>query len=166
MCPGAPQADSAEAGRYGAGGFNVANFEWLDAVQPAVSPALYVGVCTLTGFLCVGLALAPRPPRWLIAIALVLHTWSWAMSMLDSYQHHYLLSIVLLALVFFPHATAEEALLPPGSVTTGDPPARPARACTMRRSKLDSRKVPVLSPWPEKSNANVATPIGAMASAR
>src|SRR5690606_28156004 len=36
-------------GRYGAGGFNVAHFAWLDAIQPEVSPALYVGVCTLTG---------------------------------------------------------------------------------------------------------------------
>ncbi len=68
-------------GRYGAGGFNVAHFAWLDAIQPSVSPGLYIAVSMLTAFLCVALALAPRPPRWLFGLAFLLHTWSWAMSM-------------------------------------------------------------------------------------
>lgn len=100
-------------GRYGAGGFNVAHFAWLDAVQPSVSPGLYVAVSILTGLLCFALALAPRPPRWLLGLAFALYTWGWAMSMLDSYQHHYLLSLVLLALIFFPRLSAEQALLLP-----------------------------------------------------
>ena len=76
---------------HGAGGFNVAHFELLDAVQPSISAPLFVGVIILTGALCLTIAIASRPPRWLIGLAFVLHTWSWAMSMLDSYQHHYLL---------------------------------------------------------------------------
>lgn len=123
----------AHGGRYGAGGFNVAHFAWLDAIQPEVSPALYVGVCTLTGLLCFVLALAPRPPRWLLAVALLLHTWSWAMSMLDSYQHHYLLSLVLLALVFFPRLRAEDAL---------GTPAPAAAPPTSTKKKKKERKAP------------------------
>lgn len=119
--------------RYGMGGFNVAHFAWLDAIQPDVSPAIYVAVVTLTGLLGVVLALAPRAPRWLIGITFLLHTWSWAMSMLDSYQHHYLLSIVLLALAFFPRLTAEEALLAPSA--TAPEPAPPKK-----RGKRDAKK--------------------------
>ncbi len=106
---------ASHAGRYGAGGFNVAHFGWLDALQPDVSPAVYVGVCVFTGALCFAIAIGDRAPRWLVGVALLTHTWSWAMSMLDSYQHHYLLSLVLLGLMFVPPLTAEEALLGPSA---------------------------------------------------
>ncbi|MFK7987347.1 MAG: HTTM domain-containing protein [Sandaracinaceae bacterium] len=122
---------ASHGGRYGAGGFNVAHFHWLDAIQPAVSPAMYVGLSVLTGALCFMIALARRPPRWLIGIAFVLHTWSWAMSMLDSYQHHYLLSIVLLAMVFFPPLSAEEAL--------GVPPQPAALKRTKKKRKPQAK---------------------------
>ena len=36
---------------YGAAGFNVAHFRWIDAVQPVPTPALHVGVVLLTGML-------------------------------------------------------------------------------------------------------------------
>lgn len=121
----------AHGGRYGAGGFNVAHFAWLDAIQPALSPGLYIGVSMLTAWLCIALALAPRPPRWLFVLAFLLHTWSWAMSMLDSYQHHYLLSIVLAAFIFFPRLSAEEALLPPEPKRAIEPPKKAKR----KRSK-------------------------------
>ncbi len=107
-------------GRYGAGSFNVAHFAWLDAVQPEVTAGLYVGVSIVTGLLCFALVLVPAAPRWLLALTFVLHTWSWAMSMLDSYQHHYLLSLVLLALVFFPRPSAEDALLAPAPPPTDE----------------------------------------------
>ena len=122
---------------HGAGGFNVAHFELLDAVQPSISAPLFVGVIILTGALCLTIAIASRPPRWLIGLAFVLHTWSWAMSMLDSYQHHYLLSIVLLALVFFPRLTAEDALLPPSSPKKRD---APSTAAERRKGKKKKRK--------------------------
>jgi len=101
---------ASHAGRYGAGGFNVAHFPWLDAVQPSVSPPFYVGASVLTGALCFAIVFAHRPPRWLLGLTFIVHSWSWAMSMLDSYQHHYLLSLVLLCLAFFPKLGAEEAL--------------------------------------------------------
>lgn len=137
-------------GRYGAGDFNVAHFAWLDALQPGVSPALYVGVSTLTGFLCFTLALAPRPPRWLLGVAFALHTWGWAMSMLDSYQHHYLLSIVLLALIFFPRLSAEEALLSPAprSAETLPPKRLPARGGPRHKTKKGSRPDKTHEPEP------------------
>lgn len=134
-------------GRYGAGGFNVAHFGWLDALQPEVSPALYVGVSTATGLLCFALALAPRPPRWLLAVAFVLHTWGWAMSMLDSYQHHYLLSIVLLALVFFPRLRAEDALL---AAESAPPPRKKAKKKDKKGAPKDEppARASLLAPAP------------------
>ena len=96
-------------GRYGAGGFNVAHFLWLDAIQPLPSPALHVGLVLIVG----GLA-------WVIActggnhslrvLLLVLYTYCWAMSRLDAYQHHYLLSLLLGAFVFFPALEAADVL--------------------------------------------------------
>ena len=106
---------ASHAGRYGAGGFNVAHWAWLDAIQPPVSPAVHVGVCVFVGLLAIAIVLLDRAPRWLVAIAFVAHTWSWAMSMLDSYQHHYLLSIVLLALMFVEPMNADMALHPKGT---------------------------------------------------
>ena len=88
-------------GRYGHGGFNVAHFPWLDTLQPTPSPALYVGVVTLVGLLALGSAFGPLMKPVLGAIAL-LYTWAWAMSMIDSYQHHYLLSLILVLFVFLP----------------------------------------------------------------
>ncbi|MEO0326883.1 MAG: hypothetical protein AAF447_28335, partial [Myxococcota bacterium] len=103
-------------GRYGIGAFNVAHFPWLDALQPVPTPALYVGLCVLLGVLAAGLGLG-RPTRTGQALLCLLFTWSWAMSMLDSYQHHYLLSWVLLAMVAFPRLRAQDLTDPalPGS---------------------------------------------------
>jgi hypothetical protein len=82
------------AGRYGAAGFNVAHFAWLDALQPTPSPALYVSIMALVALLaCIQ---AIRGTSLLLMGALfLLYTYGWAMSLLDSYQHHYLLSCVL-----------------------------------------------------------------------
>jgi hypothetical protein len=95
------------AGRYGIDGFNVAHFEWLDALTPLPSAASYVAVLLLTGLLA--LCLVFTGLRRIPAFALfLLYTFSWSMSMLDSYQHHYFVSLVLLCLVFFPHTSALE----------------------------------------------------------
>jgi Vitamin K-dependent gamma-carboxylase len=95
------------AGRYGVDGFNVAHFGWLEAVMPTPSAELYVGVLLGTGLLALATALSgPRRPA-LVALFL-LYTFSWAMSMLDSYQHHYFVSSVLLCLVFFPELRARD----------------------------------------------------------
>jgi hypothetical protein len=91
--------------RYGAGGFNVAHFAWLDAVQPMPSPPLHVGLMLIVGGLAwvIACGAGGRSMRLLLT---VLYTYGWAMSRLDAYQHHYLLSLLLLAFVFFPRVEA------------------------------------------------------------
>ncbi len=103
-------------GRYGIGAFNVAHFAWLDAIQPLPTPAHYVGICVLMAFLAAGLAFG-RPTRAGLGALCLLFTWSWALSMLDSYQHHYLLTWVLLCMVAFPRLRARDLTHPelPGS---------------------------------------------------
>lgn len=98
-------------GRYGFGGFDVAHFGWLEAVRPFPSPTVYVGLLLLVGCLALVCALCD-PGRWLRAIIAVLHSYSWAMSLHDTFQHHYFLSIVLTALVFFPRLGARDVVAP------------------------------------------------------
>lgn len=124
---------ASHAGRYGAGGFNVPHFELLELFQPAVSPALYVGVCVLTGVVALAVAVSSRAPRWLFGLLFALHTFSWAMSMLDSYQHHYLLSLVLLAFAFFPKLTAEDALGSPRRLEATS--AKKSKTATTKKRK-------------------------------
>lgn len=95
------------AGRYGAGGFNVAHFGWLDALLPVPSPAFYIGVLTLTGLLALAILFAGHAPVALAALV-ILYTFSWSMSMLDSYQHHYFVSLALVCLTFFPRVSATD----------------------------------------------------------
>ncbi|MGM0559124.1 MAG: HTTM domain-containing protein [Myxococcota bacterium] len=85
-------------GRYGVAGFNVAHLELLDVLLPTPTPAIYIGTMTLASFAAfVGAVVGPR--RWLTAITLTAFTYGWAMSQLDSYQHHYLMSLVLVCLL-------------------------------------------------------------------
>lgn len=95
------------AGRYGAAGFNAAHFDWLDAIQPLPTNASYIGMLLLAGLLSLTLMLAGIA-RWLLALLLVLYTYSWAMSLLDSYQHHYFVSLILACLIFFPQLGARD----------------------------------------------------------
>jgi hypothetical protein len=104
------------AGRYGVDGFNVAHFRWLDRVQPVPSAALYVGVLVLTGLLALCIALCGLHPVALCALC-VLYTFSWSMSMLDSYQHHYFVSSILLCMVFFPRVRGTDFASPPTAAT-------------------------------------------------
>lgn len=96
-------------GRYGVGAFNVAHFAWLDAIQPLPSPALHVGLMLIVGGLAWVIA-CTGGNRWLRVLLLILYTYGWAMSRLDGYQHHYLLSLLLLAFVFFPRLQAADLL--------------------------------------------------------
>lgn len=88
-------------GRYGAGGFNVAHFAWLDQVQPLPTAAFYVGLILTCGVLAMLLTLGVLGRLGLVSLT-VLYTYAWAMSQLDSYQHHVFVSWVLLCLCFFP----------------------------------------------------------------
>lgn len=92
------------AGRYGVAGFNVAHFALLDRMLPLPTAAHYVATLLLTGLLSLTAALL-GPHKWLLTPLCALYTYSWSMSMLDSYQHHYFVSLVLLCMVFFPTST-------------------------------------------------------------
>lgn len=95
------------AGRYGAAGFNAAHFAWLDAIQPLPSNASYIGVLLLGGLLSLTLMLTGIS-RLLMALLWLLYTYAWAMSLLDSYQHHYFVSLILACMVFFPKLSARD----------------------------------------------------------
>lgn len=95
------------AGRYGIAGFNVAHFGWLDAVQPIPTAPLYIAVLMLAGLLALVIVLTGIR-RTSVLTLFALYTYSWAMSMLDSYQHHYFVSLVLLCLAFFPQTSASQ----------------------------------------------------------
>ncbi|GAB4197024.1 MAG: hypothetical protein OHK0013_04750 [Sandaracinaceae bacterium] len=93
------------AWRYGAAGFNVPHFAWLAAL-PQPTATTYVGMLFVVSTGALVAALLPSPPRWLLAVIGLLYTWGWACSMLDSYQHHYLLGLVLLLFALFPRIDA------------------------------------------------------------
>ena len=89
------------ASRYGAADFNVAHFSWLDAVQPMPTPSLYAALLLLCGGLAFVQAIVGlRRPLMIAATAL--YTYGWAMSLQDAYQHHYLISLVMLCFCLFP----------------------------------------------------------------
>jgi hypothetical protein len=97
------------SGRYGVDGFNVAHFGFLDRILPIPSASSYVCVLLLTGLLALSIALGAD--HWLARFGLfLLYTFSWSMSMLDSYQHHYFVSSILFCLVFFPQLRARDCL--------------------------------------------------------
>jgi hypothetical protein len=95
------------AWRYGAAGFNVAHFAILDAL-PIPTREAYVGMLVLVGAMAFVAVALPRTPRALSIAITVLYTWGWSCSMLDSYQHHYLLSVLLVAACFFPQLSATD----------------------------------------------------------
>ncbi len=111
-------------GRYGFNDFNVAHFRILDALQPVPSSGFYVGTILLTGFAAFVMALS-KPNRLGLAAVFGLYTYAWMMSMLDSYQHHYLISLLLFALIFFPRVAAADVFprskgrTPPSAVIGG-----------------------------------------------
>ncbi|MBK6576244.1 MAG: HTTM domain-containing protein [Sandaracinaceae bacterium] len=95
--------------RYGVGGFNVAHFAFLDALLPLPTAPLYVGSVLLAGWLALTMALV-GPTRVGMAALTTLYTLAWSSSLLDTYQHHYLLSLLLLAMTCFPSITLRDAL--------------------------------------------------------
>lgn len=94
--------------RYGMGGFNVAHFAWLDRLLPLPPAALYVGLLVASGAISVLLALGPAP-RWLRCLLAATYTFAWMISVHDAYQHHYLLSWLLVWCVAYPDVRAADA---------------------------------------------------------
>jgi hypothetical protein len=95
------------AGRHGVVDFNVAHFGWLDALLPVPSAGLATGILVASGLLAFASAIAGIRPGPVLAL-FALYTLSWSMSMIDSYQHHYLISLLLLCLAFFPRSDGEQ----------------------------------------------------------
>lgn len=85
----------------GIDGFNVAHFQWLDMLQPVPTPELYVAVHLAVGILALLCVFTEAGILVRVVLAL-LYSYGWAMSMIDNYQHHYFLSLVLAAFIFFP----------------------------------------------------------------
>ena len=125
------------AGRYGIAGFNVAHFGWLDAL-PTPSAASYIAVLLLTGLLALVIALTGirRAP---VLLLFVLYTFSWSMSMLDSYQHHYFVSLVLFCLAFFPQASAAEIHPLPAPESETERPKRKQQQEQRRSAQAELR---------------------------
>ena len=92
--------------KYGVLEFNVAHFPWLDAIQPIPTPELFVGLVLSVGILALVCTFAGAV-RWALVLLALGYTYTWAMSMLDLFQHHYFLTLVLFTFLFFPlsHAT-------------------------------------------------------------
>lgn len=99
-------------GRYGAGGFDVAHFQWLDGLQPLPTPDVFIGLMLSVGVLALVCAFT-EPGPWAHALLAVMYTYGWAMSLHDSFQHHYFVSLVLVLFVCFPRVTAVELSPPP-----------------------------------------------------
>lgn len=91
---------------HGDGGFNVAHFAFLDTF-PLPTPTLHLGAKLVAGFVALAM-LFGGTNRLGFGLVAASYTYSWAMSRLDSYQHHYYLSLVLLCAVFMPHRGKDE----------------------------------------------------------
>lgn len=87
------------APRYGAGGFNVQQLPGAPLPEPSrlALTFVYGALCVLFALIAQGCAV-----RWLLPIATVLYGYAYFVSQLDSYQHHYLLWLVLVLLCFVP----------------------------------------------------------------
>lgn len=83
--------------RYGVGGFNVSHFPFLDGLLPAPEATWMLALVLLQVVLCVLAACGVQLRRTLPMLALAYgSTYFW--SQLDSYQHHYLVAVLLIIL--------------------------------------------------------------------
>jgi hypothetical protein len=158
------------AWRYGAAGFNVAHFAILDGL-PLPTREAYVGMLVLVGVLAFVSALAPRLPRPLVAVAMVLFTWGWSCSMLDSYQHHYLLSMMMLGIALFPALSSRDLFgtagaAPARTPITVDAPAPAPGKTKKKKAKAEaaSESAPARQPEPREAEGGArALPHGLVA---
>lgn len=87
------------APRYGAGGFNVAHVPGLDAL--GAGRASFAIASLAIAYLLVFAALGVWT-RFVLPIAAAIYAWLYFGSQLDSYQHHYLVALVLVIACFVP----------------------------------------------------------------
>src|SRR5688572_24157909 len=80
------------APRYGAGGFNVGHLAVFDHAAPS---RVAVGVAYVVQAVVFGAAALGVGSRLTVGLGAALYAWVYFASQLDSYQHHYLMALVL-----------------------------------------------------------------------
>jgi len=106
------------APRYGAGGFNVAQLPFLDRLGPTRISYLVGELLNATLFTFAALGVATR---FVVPAAAAIYAWLYLGSQLDSYQHHYLVALILLLASFVPWQRPVDAK-----------PATPVRSWALR----------------------------------
>lgn len=89
------------APRYGVARFNVSHLPFLDGVLPLPTPGIATAAFLVGGFLALRVAMGIVTRGSLYALTAIyggIYFWSQA----DSYQHHYLIALVLLLCCFLP----------------------------------------------------------------
>ncbi len=109
------------APRYGAGGFNVGQFAWLSRLAPGRTA---FEIAQLTIALCLTAAAVGTATRVLVPLATGLYAWVYFSSQLDSYQHHYLVTMMLLLLCFVDWRRPDVRHAPRTRETTSAGPAQ------------------------------------------
>lgn len=89
----------AHAPRYGAGNFNVAQLPLLDAIAPGRAGYAIGQLVLAYGFVLAACGVATR---YVLPIAAAIYGWLYFSSHLDSYQHHYLVWLLLVLACFVP----------------------------------------------------------------
>ena len=97
------------APRYGANDFNVANLGFLDHLGPG---RVAYGVCSLAIALLLTAVALGVATRIALPIAAALYAWLYFGSQLDSYQHHYLVALVLAIACFVPWQRPADPAIP------------------------------------------------------
>lgn len=112
------------APRYGAGGVNASQFAWLDPILPMPSTPVVSAAWLLAAFLAARAALGIAVRTSVIAVA-VLYGGVYVWCQADSYQHHYLVCLLLLVLAMVP---AQAWLTRPPAAPPVDGPPRDVEA--------------------------------------
>ena len=107
------------APRYGAGGVNASQFAWLDTILPMPSAPVVSAAWLLAGFLAARAALGVAVKTSVVAVA-VLYCGVYFWCQADSYQHHYLVCLLLMVLAMVP-AQAWLTRAPPPPTVEGPP---------------------------------------------
>ncbi len=92
-----------------------AHFAWIDRLLPSPTPTLYIGFALLAGMLSIKFVFGRRT-QWETVVLTAVCTLLWASSLLDGYQHHYLLSWLLAWCVLIPEVSPERASKPSARV--------------------------------------------------
>ncbi|MCB9538905.1 MAG: HTTM domain-containing protein [Myxococcales bacterium] len=113
------------APRYGAGDFNVTQIDFLDRLVPTPTAAVTGALWLIGGFLALRAAFGVAVRQSAIGLVVcyaALYFWSQA----DSYQHHYLISLLLIIMAFIPEWVwhGVDAPAPPADAVE-QPPDRP-----------------------------------------